>query len=198
MKVDDRHPLPADWQAELETLARQPDDATDLSDIPETTDWSKAVRGRHYLRRAAALSAQVGTRIALPKPVAQIYAAVAELEQTYKGRKFTPDGHLVGSIGEVIAAEVFGLELYDMSRPGHDARDAEGRDVQIKLTAGRSVAMYAISDRLLVLRIVSPQEAEVAYDGPGKPAWDGARVPGKNGQRVISLAKLRSIAAAAA
>ncbi|WP_155253486.1 DUF6998 domain-containing protein [Bradyrhizobium japonicum] len=43
-------------------------------------------------------------RINLPKPVTDIYRAVAELEALYPGRKFTPDGHLVGSIGEVIAA----------------------------------------------------------------------------------------------
>ena len=43
-------------------------------------------------------------RINLPKPVADIYRAVDALEQRHPGRKFTPDGHLVGSIGEVIAA----------------------------------------------------------------------------------------------
>jgi hypothetical protein len=53
-------------------------------------------------------------RINLPAPVADIYRAVAELEKLYPGRKFTPDGHLVGSIGEVIAAEHFGLTLYGM------------------------------------------------------------------------------------
>ena len=49
--------------------------------------------------------------IKLPAPVTDIYRAVANLEQLYPGRKFTPDGHLVGSIGEVIAAEYFGLPL---------------------------------------------------------------------------------------
>jgi len=44
-------------------------------------------------------------RVTLPPPVAAIYRAVTELEALYPGRKFTPDGHLVGSIGEVVAAE---------------------------------------------------------------------------------------------
>jgi hypothetical protein len=44
---------------------------------------------------------------------------------------------------------------------------------------------------------VNPEEAEIVYDGPGAPAWAGARKAGKNGQRVVSLAKLRSIAQAA-
>ena len=135
-------------------------------------------------------------RVPLPKPVARIYKAAAELEALYPGRKFTPDGHLVGSIGEVIAAEALGLTLYPMSKPGHDAFDANG-DVQIKLTAGKSIAMYACCVRLVVLRVVSAEEAEIVYDGAGRPAWDAAGTMQKNGQRAISLSKLRAIATAA-
>jgi hypothetical protein len=51
-------------------------------------------------------------RMKLPGPVAAIYKAVADLEAMYPGRKFTPDGHLVGSIGEVVAAEALRLILY--------------------------------------------------------------------------------------
>jgi hypothetical protein len=45
-----------------------------------------------------------------------------------------------------------------------------------------------------VLRIVSPEEAEVVYDGLGAPAWAAAAPIQKNGQRKVSLAKLRAIA----
>ena len=102
-------------------------------------------------------------RIPLPAPVARIYEATAELEAMYPGRSFTPDGHLVGSIGEVIAAGALGLTLYPMSKAGHDAYDSNG-DVQIKMTAGKSVAMYSCCMRLFVLRVVSPHEAEIVYD----------------------------------
>ena len=131
--------------------------------------------------------------IKLPPAVAAIYMAVEELENQYPERKFTPDGHLVGSIGEVVAAEALGLTLYPMSQPGHDAYDANG-DVQIKMTAGKSVAMYAESTRLVVLRVVSPVEAEIVYDGDGAPAWACAGKVAKNGQRVVSLNKLRALA----
>jgi len=134
-------------------------------------------------------------RIPLPEPVASIYRATAALKAMYPGRKFTPDGHLVGSIGEVIAAKALGLTLYPMSRRGHDAYDANG-DIQIKMTARTSVAMYATCDRLVVLQVVSPEEAEIVYDGPGQPVWEKAGKMGKNGQRVVSLSRLRAIAAA--
>ena len=110
----------------------------------------------------------------------------------YPGRRFTPDGHLVGSIGEVIAAEALGLTLYPASKPIHDAYDANG-DVQIKMTAGSKIAMYAACRRLVVLRVVSSTEAEIVYDGPGEPAWDAAGKMGKNGQRVISLSRLKRL-----
>ena len=80
-----------------------------------------------------------------------------------------PDGHLVGSIGEVVAAEALGLTLYPPSHSCHDAFDENG-DVQIKMTAGNSVGMYSCCDRLVVLRIVSADEAEIIYDGPGSSA----------------------------
>ncbi len=55
--------------------------------------------------------------------------------------------------------------------------------------------MYATCTRLVVLRVVSPEEAEIVYDGPGEPAWSAAGKVAKNGQRVVSLAKLRVLAA---
>lgn len=134
-------------------------------------------------------------RVKLPKPVAAIYRAVEELDEIYRdyGRKFTPDGHLVGSIGEVIAAEALGLKLRRGSYPGHDAVDRDNRDVQIKMTAGRSVALYDTCDRLIVLKVVDPEYAEIVYDGPGAPVWQHAGRMQKNGQRTISLTKLRSL-----
>ena len=56
---------------------------------------------------------------------------VEELEAAYPLRKFTPDGHLAFSIGEVIAAEALSFRLHPASYPGHDAYDDNG-NVQIK------------------------------------------------------------------
>lgn len=132
--------------------------------------------------------------VGLPMEVAAVYRAAAALSARYQGRPFTPDGHLIGSIGEVVAAEALGLTLHKPGHPGHDARDAEGRDVQIKITAGKKISLYATCDRLVVLQIVSAEEAEIVYDGPGAPAWEQAGKAGKNTQKTISLHFLRKIA----
>jgi hypothetical protein len=139
------------------------------------------------------VSPEVGSKVALPPEVALIYSAVEALAQRYPGRPFTPDGHMVGSIGEVVAAEALGLSLYPPSHAGHDAYDVNG-DVQIKLTAGKCISMYACCDRLVVLRIVTPHEAEIIYDGPGEPAWAQSGRMQKDGQRSISISALRKLA----
>lgn len=47
----------------------------------------------------------------LPQLVAELYRVVNELEAMFPGRHFTPDGHLVGSLGECLAAHHYGLQL---------------------------------------------------------------------------------------
>ena len=55
-------------------------------------------------------------------------------------RPFTPDGHMIGSIGEVYAQEYYGIQLYDPSYKGHDGVWQE-REVQIKTTQRISVEL---------------------------------------------------------
>ena len=123
-----------------------------------------------------------------------LYRIVDHLEVLFPARKFTPDGHLVGSIGEVVAARMFGLELLPASAPDHDAITGDGQKVQIKFTQGtRSVALRAEPDHLLVLRLARDRSLEVVYNGKGKSPWSQSGKMQKNGQRQISLARLRAI-----
>ncbi len=131
--------------------------------------------------------------IILPDEVAQLYQIVKRLEEQYPGRPFTLDGHLVGSLGEVIAERVFGLSLYPPSHPVHDDRTADGREVQIKLTGGKTVALREEPDFLLVMQIIDPAHAEVVYNGPGHEPWEVAGKVQKNGQRPVSVSKLKQL-----
>lgn len=102
--------------------------------------------------------------IPLPPKVRQIYRAVADLQARYPDRLFTPDGHLVGSIGEVVAAEALGLTPYPPSKAIHDAYDANG-NAQIKMTAGKTVSMYSCCERLVILRVVNPKRQSSCMTG---------------------------------
>ena len=77
----------------------------------------------------------------VPELVRRLYALVAELEVHFPGRPFTPDGHLVGSIGEVVAAHRYGLTLLRCSAESHDAVTVARLRVQIKATQATGVAM---------------------------------------------------------
>ena len=129
----------------------------------------------------------------LSDKIKELYKITNELEYSYPGRKFTIDGHLVGSIGEVIVAEHYGLDLLPNSTKTHDARTKDGKMVQIKATQVKGIAISSEPDYLIVIRLLSDGSWEEIYNGPGKAAWDNAGKMQKNGQRPISLSKLRNL-----
>ena len=123
-----------------------------------------------------------------------LYSASDGLEKIFPGRKFTLDGHLVGSIGEVVAAYIFDLDLNPASTLGHDATTRDGRNVEIKLTQGRSVAIRHEPEHLIVMHRPKGGPIKIIYNGPGSLAWTAAGKMQKNGQRPISLTRLARLA----
>ena len=127
-----------------------------------------------------------------------LYRIVNRLEELFPGRKFTPYGHLVGSIGEALAKHMFDLQLLPASSPGHDAITADGRKyVQSKLTQGTSIAPRSEPEHLIVIRLASELSIEVVYNGRGASVWPKAGKLQSNGTRPISVSKLREIDSAA-
>lgn len=129
----------------------------------------------------------------VPDIVQRLYGLVAELENHFPGRRFTPDGHLVGSLGEVLAAYYYDLELLAASTERHDALSRDGRLVQVKATQGRSVALRSEPDHLLVLALLRDGTVDEVYNGPGALAWARIGAPQKNGQYPLSLSTLRRL-----
>ena len=125
--------------------------------------------------------------------IKELYCIAHELEDVYKGRKFTPDGHMIGSIGEVLAADEYGLTLMKPSFPIHDAITSDGRMVQIKATQIKRIAISSQPDYLLVLHFNSDGTWEEIYNGPGNIPWTHVSKPSKTGQRYISLSLLTKL-----
>ena len=126
------------------------------------------------------------------RSVREIFRACRNLSAS-TGRPFSPDGHLVGSLGEVLAAELLNLTLMPPSNDGYDAVDAEGRKVEIKATTRRSVSLSASgtrAERLVVLALDHNGNPSIVYDGDCDAAWAAAGKPQKNGQRSLGLARL--------
>lgn len=128
----------------------------------------------------------------IAEQIRKIYEIARELEKLYPGRHFTPDGHMVGSIGEVVAAEEYGLELFEASHPVHDARTQDGKLVQIKATQGDRISIGERPEYLIVIEIDRDGGFEEVYNGPGDIAWSLVGKRQKTGQCQVSLAKLRA------
>lgn len=127
--------------------------------------------------------------------VKQLYSTVSELESMFPGRHFTPDGHMVGSIGECLVADAYGLELKTASNKGFDAIARDGREIEIKATQSKSVAFRSEPEHAIIIKILPNGTFEEAYNGPGYLVWQqfsGKKMP-SNGQFQISLNKLKKL-----
>lgn len=136
--------------------------------------------------------------LAVLRLVPELFQITKALEAAAPGRHFTPDGHLVGSIGEAVAAARYGLELTTASTKGVDAHHkASGKTVEVKATvSGRSIALRGMepeADHLLVLRINGDGSATEVYNGPAAPVWAAAGKVQSNGQRAVSVSRLASL-----
>ena len=129
----------------------------------------------------------------IAQKIRELYAITTELESLYPGRKFTIDGHLVGSIGEVLVSERYGLTLLPNSTQTHDAEAEDGRLVQIKATQTKRIAISSEPDFLIAIQIQENGTWLEIYNGPGGLVWENAGKLQKNGQRPISVAKLKSL-----
>ncbi len=140
-------------------------------------------------------NAKMGNIEQIPSLITQIYEIVAKLEYLWPDRRFTPDGHLVGSIGEVLAAHHYDLELLPSSSKVHDAvsKDERKIKVQIKATQRKSVALRSKPEHLLVLFILKDGTTKEMYNGPGELVWENTGKMQKNGQRAITLSRLSKL-----
>lgn len=127
--------------------------------------------------------------------VRSIFESCSELSRR-TGRSVSPDGHLVGSLGEIYAAQELNLTLERASNAGFDATDPDGIRVEIKTTTRSSISLSAEgtrAERLVVIQLDRHTgEPHIVYDGRAHVAWELAGPPAKNGQRRLGLTKLIS------
>jgi hypothetical protein len=130
--------------------------------------------------------------------VPQLFAITAQLEAAAPGRKFTPDGHTIGSIGEVLAASDYGLTLATASTQGVDAIAPDSREVEIKATCRERNQVVCLRSckpglHLLVIWLHRDGSHETVFNGPAMLAWESAGPMQKNGQRPIGFKTLRHL-----
>ncbi|HTO35416.1 MAG TPA: hypothetical protein VLZ72_04200 [Flavobacterium sp.] len=133
----------------------------------------------------------------LQKEIKSLWEIVSRLERDYSNsenkRKFTIDGHLLGSIGEVYAKEKFNLILLPNSEKTHDAYDPKTKEnYQIKITQRNKVGIRHKPENLIVIKIENDGLPKIIYKGKGEPVWE--KIKHKLGeQKFIYLGTLQEI-----
>lgn len=107
------------------------------------------------------------------KEIKELLEITEKLRDKYKklNIKFSLDGKLVGDIGEVLAAEKYGLKLYSSNAPIHDGEEkSTGKKVQIKSSfrEGSYFPHTEVPEYFLSLHITEDGELEELFNGPGQ------------------------------
>lgn len=112
-------------------------------------------------------------RLKLPPVIKELVEARDRVKKhyDYPGVEFTLDGKLVGDIGEVLAAQVFGIALTPGGGAGVDGYTEDGRAVQIKATGKRGGPAFRQVDKrashLIFIDLDFDNEVGIVlYNGP--------------------------------
>lgn len=128
----------------------------------------------------------------LRRKVGELVQIVNDLEEAYPERHFTLDGHLIGSMGEVLAEYYYDIELFPASTKRHDGC-VDGKEIQIKTTQRDVVLLGEEPEYLLVLYLANTGAAFEVYNGPGKLAWDSVENKDKRGYKHLRVNKLMEL-----
>lgn len=131
--------------------------------------------------------------------VKSIFDACRHLSETSCGmRKFTPDGRMVGDIGEVIAGSFYKVNLHKEGRHDWDGI-YNGRNVQIKATGGKETYLKeppkeGFADGILMVFYIDRNSGEykLIYNGDIQRVWDELKKTktDRTGSKIISLNRL--------
>jgi len=119
--------------------------------------------------------------------IATIYSTANELGREFGIDTCTPDGHLLGAIGQIAAKIAFGLE-FGSKETEHNAtaiKDGKKVNVQVRSTGRGVIALREEPEHLIALNIASSGELKLLYNGPGKHVWNLIKHQ-KNKQKYVS------------
>ena len=137
----------------------------------------------------------------LKKAIIDLYLSVEKLHAAFPDRKFTPDGQMVGDVGEAIAALKFGVILDKKSKQHWDGLrvDSMGKKhmVQVKTTQRDETYLKKPPHEgdLLVFKIFKDGKWERCYDGSIMKVWMSLKdkKPDNTGAKIITLEKLKKL-----
>ena len=130
-----------------------------------------------------------------------LYLSVVKLQAAFPDKPFTPDGRMVGDIGEAIAALQYDVILDKKLRKHWDSYliDALGKkhEVQVKTTQKNETYLKKPPHEgyLIVFKVFSNGKWECCYEGKIMRVWHSLanQQPDSTGAKFIQLERLRRL-----
>lgn len=132
------------------------------------------------------------------KAIANLYNSVKKLRIAFPNKLFTPDGRMVGDIGEAIAAIDFGVKLDKKIRRHWDGewvdKNNKSHLVQVKTTQKESTYIKKPPEEgiFLVFKIFNDGNYRVVYNGSIMLVWKNVKDQ-KNKEKSISVDRLKML-----
>jgi len=126
------------------------------------------------------------------KRISAIYGIASELSKEFNITNCTPDGHLLGAIGQIAAKIAFGVRFGSQTNE-HNCTWSDGDsilDIQVRCTGRGSIALRKEPKYLIALEISEGGNIYLLYNGPGKYVWEMIKHQ-KNNQKYASKIQLR-------
>jgi len=133
----------------------------------------------------------------LEEAIRDLYSTVAKLHDSFPKRPFTPDGRMVGDIGEAIAALKFDIILDEKVGKHWDGywidSDNKKHNVQVKATQKDDTYLKKPPHEgtFLVFKIFPNGKHKIIYNGSIMRVWDNINQSGK--EKMITLQKLEKL-----
>ena len=136
---------------------------------------------------------------ALSCAIRKMFEAQRELQTAFPKRLFTPDGRMIGDIGEAIAEMAYRVTVDAKSRKDWDGKREETCDgcpeVQVRATQGDETYIKKPPEdgRLLVFKIFRDGTWECCYNGGARSVWNSqaTRKANERGEKFIKLQALK-------
>lgn len=106
--------------------------------------------------------------------IAAIYTIANELGSEFGIDTCTPDGHLLGAIGQIAAKIAFGLQ-FGSEKDEHNcsiSHNGKKTNIQVRSTSRGSIALRAEPEYLVALEISPCGSIMLLFNGPGRYVWE--------------------------
>jgi len=125
-------------------------------------------------------------RTPIAEYIRQLISTVRRMNRDYPTKNFPLDGRLVGDIGEILAEQLYDLELLPDNAPLHDAV-SHGHHVQIKTTMKSALGFGDIPAYYLGLKIDENGSVEEIFNGPGSIIWEAIKARKRPKNYIINV-----------